>query len=139
MMYSFFFFFKQKTAYEMRISDWSSDVCSSDLGFVLGADRAVLEAHLRGRGDPVGLRLFPEDLVPGGEADDRAEQQQHPQRPPEPAGPPLARYFRGGGGGRHDRLPWQVRPPCGTTPAPAHGRRNARCRRRSPSDVLWSG
>src|SRR3546814_10527783 len=41
-----FFFFKQKTAYEMRISDWSSDVCSSDLLFgdggyfrgVLGAD-----------------------------------------------------------------------------------------------------
>src|SRR3546814_3429532 len=29
--FSFFFFFKQKTAYEMRISDWSSDVCSSDL------------------------------------------------------------------------------------------------------------
>src|SRR3546814_1945615 len=28
----FFFFFKQKTAYDMRISDWSSDVCSSDLG-----------------------------------------------------------------------------------------------------------
>src|SRR3546814_2459786 len=35
-----FFFFKQKTAYEMRISDWSSDVCSSDL-----------------RGDGVGQRL----------------------------------------------------------------------------------
>src|SRR3546814_3206640 len=37
-----FFFFKQKTAYEMRISDWSSDVCSSDLvkkpicGFIAG-------------------------------------------------------------------------------------------------------
>src|SRR3546814_15728507 len=30
-MYNFVFFFKQKTAYEMRISDWSSDVCSSDL------------------------------------------------------------------------------------------------------------
>src|SRR3546814_7531231 len=30
-MCAFFFFFKQKTAYEMRISDWSSDVCSSDL------------------------------------------------------------------------------------------------------------
>src|SRR3546814_4009541 len=29
----FFFFFKQKTAYELRISDWSSDVCSSDLVF----------------------------------------------------------------------------------------------------------
>src|SRR3546814_8429056 len=32
----FFFFFKQKTAYEMRISDWSSDVCSSDLSNVIG-------------------------------------------------------------------------------------------------------
>src|SRR3546814_2541780 len=34
-----FFFFKQKTAYEMRISDWSSDVCSSDL---LGVRQARL-------------------------------------------------------------------------------------------------
>src|SRR3546814_11229889 len=33
-MYYFVFFFKQKTAYEMRISDWSSDVCSSDLAIV---------------------------------------------------------------------------------------------------------
>src|SRR3546814_20210397 len=32
-----FFFFKQKTAYEMRISDWSSDVCSSDLVYVYGS------------------------------------------------------------------------------------------------------
>src|SRR3546814_18433050 len=32
MFFFLFFFFKQKTAYEMRISDWSSDVCSSDLG-----------------------------------------------------------------------------------------------------------
>src|SRR3546814_5214872 len=32
-----FFFFKQKTAYEMRISDWSSDVCSSDLCEPVGA------------------------------------------------------------------------------------------------------
>src|SRR3546814_2791122 len=31
LLFCFFFFFKQKTAYEMRISDWSSDVCSSDL------------------------------------------------------------------------------------------------------------
>src|SRR3546814_2274657 len=37
----FFLFFKQKTAYEMRISDWSSDVCSSDL---LGVDTVVLIA-----------------------------------------------------------------------------------------------
>src|SRR3546814_12263021 len=33
--YIVFFFFKQKTAYELRISDWSSDVCSSDLSFLL--------------------------------------------------------------------------------------------------------
>src|SRR3546814_18179012 len=31
VLFFLFFFFKQKTAYEMRISDWSSDVCSSDL------------------------------------------------------------------------------------------------------------
>src|SRR3546814_13209028 len=37
-MFCFFFFFKQKTAYEMRISDWSSDVCSSDL-INLGEER----------------------------------------------------------------------------------------------------
>src|SRR3546814_5864302 len=34
-----FFFFKQKTAYEMRISDWSSDVCSSDLSDCDPAER----------------------------------------------------------------------------------------------------
>src|SRR3546814_14832861 len=34
-MFLIFFFFKQKTAYELRISDWSSDVCSSDLVIVL--------------------------------------------------------------------------------------------------------
>src|SRR3546814_3432651 len=44
-----FFFFKQKTAYEMRISDWSSDVCSSDLeGFDLAIRHAgsVPETHV---------------------------------------------------------------------------------------------
>src|SRR3546814_6068379 len=41
------FFFKQKTAYEMRISDWSSDVCSSDLGAVtaLAFKTAVDDPH----------------------------------------------------------------------------------------------
>src|SRR3546814_2944746 len=42
----FCFFFKQKTAYEMRISDWSSDVCSSDL-FERGFVEAVQHQHLR--------------------------------------------------------------------------------------------
>src|SRR3546814_7314610 len=44
-----FFFFKQKTAYEMRISDWSSDVCSSDLfGSELDLD-AYLDSYLSPR------------------------------------------------------------------------------------------
>src|SRR3546814_12753841 len=37
------FFCKQKTAYEMRISEWSSDVCSSDLGCDIIADRLLAE------------------------------------------------------------------------------------------------
>src|SRR3546814_7532714 len=45
MSYFIFFFFKQKTAYEMRISDWSSDVCSSDL-----LERALHAGILIGRG-----------------------------------------------------------------------------------------
>src|SRR3546814_1776924 len=40
------FFFKQKTAYEMRISDWSSDVCSSDLRELLLAQRDSLRERL---------------------------------------------------------------------------------------------
>src|SRR3546814_10075776 len=43
LFYLIFFFFKQKTAYEMRISDWSSDVCSSDLsGSVRYRDKEIL-------------------------------------------------------------------------------------------------
>src|SRR3546814_8104648 len=38
-----FFFFKQKTAYEMRISDWSSDVCSSDLRFTGHNDFGIVD------------------------------------------------------------------------------------------------
>src|SRR3546814_1545737 len=54
-----FFFFKQKTAYEMRISDWSSDVCSSDLRVVLRRepdnphDRRAIEV-LDARGAKLG-------------------------------------------------------------------------------------
>src|SRR3546814_2072338 len=42
---SFFFFFKQKTAYEMRISDWSSDVCSSDLAVSILQTLEALALH----------------------------------------------------------------------------------------------
>src|SRR3546814_1596871 len=50
-----FFFFKQKTAYEMRISDWSSDVCSSDLathdacviGYIAKAQKILDRTYIR--------------------------------------------------------------------------------------------
>src|SRR3546814_16427609 len=44
VMYGCVFFFKQKTAYEMRISDWSSDVCSSDLPHPLLARAEAIAA-----------------------------------------------------------------------------------------------
>src|SRR3546814_9741252 len=50
MSFYCFFFFKQKTAYEMRISDWSSDVCSSDLV------SEPLAGHARGKCDTKGFR-----------------------------------------------------------------------------------
>src|SRR3546814_9805502 len=60
-MFYCFFFFKQKTAYEMRISDWSADVCSSDL-----RDRRRIERHLSDARLPPGKTLdsFAFDAVP---------------------------------------------------------------------------
>src|SRR3546814_13403721 len=63
-----FFFFKQKTAYEMRISDWSSDVCSSDL-----------HAHeLLGGEFRIGDRQPAVPALPGQIV---RQQPQHPTRP----------------------------------------------------------
>src|SRR3546814_10775627 len=66
-----FFFFKQKTAYEMRISDWSSDVCSSDLAeavhpYGIGKHRHMPEIEqeiTRYAGHPVRVGFTPH-LVP---------------------------------------------------------------------------
>src|SRR3546814_6842095 len=52
LLFVSFFFFKQKTAYEMRISDWSSDVCSSDLTLALSLiekDRRAVQAWTKER------------------------------------------------------------------------------------------
>src|SRR3546814_7621902 len=57
------FFFKQKTAYEMRISDWSSDVCSSDLIVDGAAGIAAETLDLR----DVAAQPFPCDLPYGAE------------------------------------------------------------------------
>src|SRR3546814_2580073 len=52
-------FFKQKTAYDMRISDWSSDVCSSDL------DDTALTLSQKGRGNPFDPANYGEIVKPG--------------------------------------------------------------------------
>src|SRR3546814_10082874 len=59
----FFFFFKQKTAYEMRISDWSSDVCSSDLG-----NKQELRAISKSIKDLPDVHWPAEDLIRNGNA-----------------------------------------------------------------------
>src|SRR3546814_2215232 len=69
----FVFFFKQKTAYEVRSSDWSSDVCSSDL-----------LAHPRSRGDERSAQV---EVPPG----DQGRQDRHVER----AGPGRLHARRG--------------------------------------------
>src|SRR3546814_4705482 len=61
-MIFFFFFFKQKTAYEMRISDWSSDVCSSDLMSKMAVviSIAIFPIVI---GTVLGLRSIDPDLI----------------------------------------------------------------------------
>src|SRR3546814_20952014 len=100
-----FFFFKQKTAYEMRISDWSSDVCSSDLmveprrrrahirvgAYAFGQHRQMIGLpQVIGieEGDPVAGRRPNADIAPGIAARSR-------RREIEPRDPRLP------GGGRH--------------------------------------
>src|SRR3546814_6367720 len=94
MIFFGFFFFKQKTAYDMRISDWSSDVCSSDLG-----SGRVVDVETGGCGRPgvrrpgveqpldhveEALALQPANL--GGEVGLRGRHQLLPQRREIPGG-----------------------------------------------------
>src|SRR3546814_1744421 len=66
----FFFFFKQKTAYEMRISDWSSDVCSSDLAKLIPINAVDTNNFCRDRlcPQPFWARIF---LASSGRSDER--------------------------------------------------------------------
>src|SRR3546814_14533275 len=76
-----FFFFKQKTAYEMRISDWSSDVCSSDLRGVRQLPCSAIPLHT---GGPSGSDPIANAALCGGEPDLR-ENGGHPRsRQPSP-------------------------------------------------------
>src|SRR3546814_4666243 len=73
----YFFFFKQKTAYEMRISDWSSDVCSSDLGCQRKAEHRR-QAGKRQGAEKEGV-VDPAEVEQGGGADRAGDQQRHAQ------------------------------------------------------------
>src|SRR6059036_2673276 len=66
----FFFFFKQKTAYEITYGDWSSDVCSSDLspGAACGAPRARAAGGPRGDRCRAGARPGPRAFRVAGRA-----------------------------------------------------------------------
>src|SRR3546814_2315683 len=82
--FDYFFFFKQKTAYEMRISDWSSDVCSSDL----------LRRRLQKHAALVLIAPRPRREVERDEAiDDRRDRRMAELQPPcdQARGHPLAR------------------------------------------------
>src|SRR3546814_2460612 len=70
------FFFKQKTAYEMRISDWSSDVCSSDLTH-LGDEQAGLAAEAAADGLHAPFGLAPSRIARIGAAIDAAHRLRH--------------------------------------------------------------
>src|SRR3546814_1096996 len=54
------FFFKQKTAYEMRISDWSSDVCSSDLSSAISITAVYAQSESNGGSALTRERYLPE-------------------------------------------------------------------------------
>src|SRR3546814_6520930 len=90
MFIVFFFFFKQKTAYEMRISDWSSDVCSSDLHFIGGHDTHLDRQHESDEDGPEAQHAQRKAEVDDGEGreqrdDDLADGdgQRHDQRVPQ--------------------------------------------------------
>src|SRR3546814_6724104 len=60
-----FFFFKQKTAYEMRISDWSSDVCSSDLAALHRVEQEQEHADQQDHRQEAEQQRRPERVVLG--------------------------------------------------------------------------
>src|SRR3546814_2938641 len=81
VVFCLFFFFKQKTAYELRISDWSSDVCSSDLmfgvmvveprgGFPTKVDReyVIIQSEFYTKLDPDGRKIDGQSLYEIGSA-----------------------------------------------------------------------
>src|SRR3546814_5488613 len=90
-----FFFFKQKTAYEMRISDWSSDVCSSDLILSYGCTK-----HSKRWSGPISRRAkrVPRSQAPARENRKKSGRRRTPQISAMRNSPKRAQAVRGGVG-----------------------------------------
>src|SRR3546814_12189337 len=126
-----FFFFKQKTAYELRISDWSSDVCSSDLQWLnyvrTGRARSEIRHYLRTvkyeESIAFGLRLlnqaFDQLHLPH-PAEDDLEWEKRPKVPaPSPPLESLAIHGRGKSRAQFVASPLPLESPYLATTAPA--------------------
>src|SRR3546814_2612077 len=130
-MFRVFFFFKQKTAYEMRISDWSSDVCSSDLYSIpAGGDNPLLRQAGLQPGDVVlsvnGRAVDPARLGELKQALDGQSQA-------------TIRYRRGGtthtATVKAPQCPFIPSAPCSPSPSPSRSRRPCRPRSSPPARV----
>src|SRR3546814_19893983 len=112
-----FFFFKQKTAYEMRISDWSSDVCSSDLPPTFRRDNAARRPAAHARRDRRGC---PPPPAPPSRHSPSGRGRKADRRPPD---------------GRDCRAPPSFALPAGRPTAPARppSRRTRSTERRRPA------
>src|SRR3546814_19973938 len=125
MLFVIFFFFKQKTAYEMRISDWSSDVCSSDLADL---DDLALDGEVFQHGFEQSRIALKADFVERGIGGRRGRIEQIQRR----EGVAVAQ--------RQRRLPFALRPAAAIGclgPVGDHGSRRFRrskYRRPSPAD-----
>src|SRR3546814_10311864 len=111
-MYCVFVFFKQKTAYELRISDWSSDVCSSDLCGITRAGSLVWDGPVEAAGRA--------QQDPGEQARGRGRDPEH-EKADRVAHAPRHRHRREGHVAQHERV----------DEGEEHHRRHARGKERS--------
>src|SRR3546814_13323260 len=135
-----FFFFKQKTAYEMRISDWSSDVCSSDLAW-------IFRSASRGPSRPLGLKIWASTCCPT--AAPIAAPTGPPTIPPTTVSTTVALavfLLKPPPAPRPDRLSRAAPPPPGASPhgahvksRPAHERQSVGEARRIAVAVVYGG
>src|SRR3546814_1552654 len=106
-----FFLFKQKTAYEMRISDWSSDVCSSDLKETMPLGRERLVTF------PSGLR---HEIEKGGKSKRQRCRKEQRQEPSQVAPRTDIRFVRKNSRSEERRVGKECVSPCRSRWSPYH-------------------